>query len=352
MSKFNRGDVSEGILAAAITARFLSKTKRVTDTDVTSVIRKLARPVNMGSKGLTSTSYFTSANENPKINDEVCCVINLAENNMDALRDLKIYQQKDIREIVTASAAFANGMYVMQWADLMYTNNQKNKIEVLSEGLMDQTGTKVDLKIRIDDKPCSIGISLKYGDVKQFGQVGGSSFESMKSLFEPLGVTFSKIFENKYTEKISKKDISGSLTMAYEEAVTQMNKKQQKVLLKHLADFMKYHATLNEDDVALVQLNRSEAGVYDFGKLEQKLMGQEVELEMTEGITEKLTGYTGSNKIPKINFRVKANNEILFSIRLKLEGNRINSKGKRLPLVVRNYIEKGKATTQLLMENA
>ena len=171
------------------------------------MIRKLARPVTWGSKGLTSTSYFTSANENPKINDEVCCVINLAENNMDALRDLKIYQQKDIREIVTASAAFANGMYVMQWADLMYTNNQKNKIEVLSEGLMDQTGTKVDLKIRIDDKPCSIGISLKYGDVKQFGQVGGSSFESMKSLFEPLGVTFSKIFENKYTEKISNKDI-------------------------------------------------------------------------------------------------------------------------------------------------
>ena len=72
---------------------------------------------------------------------------------------------------------------------------------------------------------------------------------------------------------------------------------------------------------------------------------------MTEGITEKLQGFKGGNKIPKINFIIKGTKDILFTIRLKLEGNRLGSDGERRPLVVRSYIEKGKATTKLIMEN-
>ena len=40
--------------------------------------------------------------------------------------------------------------------------------------------------------------------------------------------------------------------------------------------------------------------------------------------------------------------KVLVSVRLKLEGNRIDSKGKRLALTVRSYIEKGPKTTELI----
>ena len=42
------------------------------------------------------------------------------------------------------------------------------------------------------------------------------------------------------------------------------------------------------------------------------------------------------------------NKEELLKIRCKLEGNRINSKGKRLPITIRNYVEKGSLMEHLL----
>ena len=44
MADFNKGDISEGILAAAITARFVSKTKKISFQDVIVIIKKLGKP--------------------------------------------------------------------------------------------------------------------------------------------------------------------------------------------------------------------------------------------------------------------------------------------------------------------
>ncbi len=75
-------------------------------------------------------------------------------------------------------------------------------------------------------------------------------------------------------------------------------------------------------------------------------------MELTSGMTNKLLegGYKGGSKIPKIEFTLEGTGDVLFMVRLKLEGNRVSSKGKRLPLTVRNYVEKGSATTQLIAE--
>jgi len=351
-AKFNKGDVSEGILAAAITARFLSKTKRISDSDVIKVINKLNKAPKGGSKGATSLTEFRSPNAQPKVIDIVKCKVNLAEVNMKAFLSRGIYRNKEIKEIVTAAVKFANGNSIMEWADMMYNNNQKNIIEVLSEGLLDQTGTKVDLKVHIDGIQAGVGISLKYGDVKQFGQVGGSRVESMVELFSPFGVKFNSATKNKYIKLLSQKKISPALTLAYSEAVKQISRRRQKTLIKNISNFMDYHATRGEKDVVLVQLNKGESKLYDFGVLGTKLTGHKVNVELTTGITDKLSGggYKGGSKIPKIEFTLDSTGDVLLIVRLKLEGNRVSSKGKRLPLTVRNYVEKGSATTQLIAE--
>ena len=353
MAAFNKGDVSEGILAAAITARFMSKTKIINETDVINLIKKLSKATN-GFKGMTSITSFSSPNAQKNVIDTVICKVNLAENNMNAFLDQKIYSKSDIMALVRSSVTYANSTYIEQWADLFYSNNQKNIIEVNAEGLLDQTGTKVDLKVIVDGIKCGVGVSLKAGDVKQFGQVGGSKWSSMKTLFEPLGVTFSKQAENSYIDMLAKKQLAPALTTAYTEAFKQITKKDQKFLRKSIADFMKHHATSGEENVVLVQLNQNTVKVYDFDLLKEKLSDKNIEVKLTSGNTDKLTtgGFEGTGSmskfsIPKMQFMI--DRKILFEIRLKLEGNRFSpSAGKTLPLVVRNYIEKGEMTTKLL----
>lgn len=351
MADFNKGDISEGILAVAITARFASKTKKISFSDVINIIKKLGRPNKLRNFMLIEKE-FDSPNKNPKIIDNVICKITLAEINMMALLNQKIYSLSDIKSLVNSAISYANGKNIMEWADLIYNNNQKNKIEVKSEGLLDQTGTKVDLRIVIDGKQSGVGISLKAGDVKQFGQVGGASVKSMDEFFNPLGVQFTSGHKKKFEDMISNKNVTEALCLAYKEASKQINiiiKSNPNVFKKNISEFMKFHATRNEPEVALVQLNRNEATVYNFDNIQKKLKGVELGIEYSEGSTDVVK----NKKIPilKIISPTLKKDNVLLQLRNKLEGNRINSKGEKIGLTVRNYVEKGHLTTQLLAEN-
>ena len=91
------------------------------------------------------------------------------------------------------------------------------------------------MKVHVDGKQVGVGISLKYGDVKQFGQVGGTKWESMKTLFGPLGVRFSKKLETDYIDMVSKKRLAPALTKVYTEASNQISRKlkDRKILIHH-----------------------------------------------------------------------------------------------------------------------
>lgn len=353
MAKFNKGDVSEGILAAAITARFRSKTKKIDASDVVSVIQNL-NAAKSGIKGATTITNFKSPNANKAIVDTVVCKVNLADVNMSAFLKKTTYNDKAIKSLVTAACSFANGGNINKFADQLYNNNQKNFIEVNSEGLLNQTGTKVDLKVIVDGKQIGFGISLKAEDVKQFGQVGGSKWESMENLFKPLGINFSDKTKTTYTNLLSEKKIADALTLAYGEAFKQLkslSKTNQKQLRNNIADFANFHATSGEKNVVLVQLTGGTATTYDFSILKSKLEGVQIDVEIASGKTDKLKGFAGSKNIPKINFTVpdlKGKQIPLLQLRMKLEGNRVDSKGKKLPLTVRNYIEKGLGIKKLI----
>lgn len=343
-ASFNKGDISEGILAAAIASRFISKTQMVTEASVTKFISLLKVPAGGGS----ISKEFKSENAQPKILDTVVFSVGLAPKNMVAFLASATYREAAVKEIVRASVGYANSKYVRDWADMMYNNNQKNYIEIRAEGLLDQTGTKVDLKIVIDGKQAGVGISLKSGDVKQFGQVGGSSWDSMSALWSPLNIRFSDSIKKNYIEMISTKQLAPALSMIYGEAYNQLKKKPQPQLRELLAKYMNHHATLGEDNVLLVQLNRGNFKAYNFSELNEKLKTINIDVSLGSGVTDKLKdgGFSGGNSIPKLEFL--ADEEVLVQIRVKLEGNRVNSKGKTLPLTIRNYIEKGGATTNLL----
>jgi len=333
---FNRGDVSEGLLAAAITARFINKNENITSNHVILILKQLN-----SIDGKTVDQIFKSPNENTKILDDVRCRISLANVNMMALLNSNNYQ--GLSDLIQSSVKYANGQYITKWSKMMYENNVYNFIEVISDGLFDQSGTKVDLRIKIDDQPTDVNISLKAGDVKQFGQVSGSKFENMVSLFEPLGITLSNNTNiiNKYNQFLQKKDTVGATTMVYEfvkDKLKNLSKSNKVQLINSLSKFIMFHATRFEDDVTLVQLNRSEAKIYDFNKLLDGLASVKMGVDIKYG-----TSATANAKVPTIRIfdESKVGRNDILTIRMKIDS-------RPDGFYHRNYIEKGPVLTEKL----
>lgn len=321
--KGNRGDMAEAIFAAAITARFMNKNMAIGTNHVIALIDRI------DSNQKKQKMIYDSPNKNPKIMDKVTFELGLAESNLKALTDKSI--QATVMDIVNAAIKYANSSIVTSWSKLLYENNRFNEIEVISDGVGDQKGTKVDVRVKIDGKPTNINVSLKADDVKQFGQVGGSKFEAQQRLWnELLGLDVSG-YETKYYEMIKKKNVVGAIKEVYLGASVLFNaavKTNKEALYKKLADGINYFATLREQNVTLVQLTRQEAQVYKFDNIEKLLKDVNLTAKL---ITNK--------KYPEINFEDE-DGLVLITVRVKTEN-------KPKEVYVRNYVEKGKLLSKL-----
>jgi hypothetical protein len=325
--KGNRGDMAEAIFGAAITARFLSKTAKITKDDVLKIIAKI------NATKMQQSMVFDSPNKNPKIVDKLTFRLGLALPNLIAVTDKNV--QSTLTDIVNSSVNYANSKVVMDWADLLYNNNKYNEIEVVSDGIGDQTGTKVDVRIIVDGVKTDVNVSLKADEVKQFGQVGGSTFEAQTTLWKQLlNIDVSKAEEN-YYKQVKKKNTIGALKSVYSFAADEFNKSiktNKSKTLANLSKGIKYFATLNEENVTLVQLTKNEATVYEFDNLEKLLKGYNLQANL---ITTKAT--------PEI--QIGDGDDILVTIRIKTE-NKPNG------IYVRNYVEKGKLLTKIASHTA
>jgi len=332
--KGNKGDVGEGILAAAIVARFTNKNSSVTPAMVVSVIKKLAKSPNISvSRSIKKIIKIDSPNKNPKIIDQVECTCVLAEINTAALFDKDAH--KTYAEIFKASSTYVNSGIIKSWSQLLFNNNQKNFIQVQALGTEDQAGTKVDIGVRVDGEKTDVNISLKVGDVKQFGQVGGSEFEKMVEMFGPLGINLASI-EDQYTKLLSKKKINGALHLAYSTAATQidaMNKTAplRKKFINKFGDFIRFHATRHEENVSLVQLGDRDVHVYSFGPFQEAFCSLNIQATVVD-----------SQGKPTI--RLHSDGRLMISLRARIEN-------KPKGVYVRNLVEKGPLFTELLSQH-
>lgn len=334
---FNRGDVSEGLLAAAITARFVNKNKIITKQDAINILKEL-RPQG----GTKINQTFTSENENPAVKDQVRIVISLAEINMKALLNPANYG--GLSDLINASVKYANGQYITKWSKLLYENNVRNEIDVISDGLLDQSGTKVDLRVKVDGAQTNVNVSLKAGDVKQFGQVSGSKLENMAALFNPLGLRV-ETQASKFNEFLIKKDTVGATSHIYNyvsKTLAAAATNNKNAFLKSLSAFIKFHATRDEENVTLVQLNRNEAKIYDFDNVQKMLSDVEPTVFIKNGYSD-----VAKAQVPTIVIADKSRtgkNELL-TIRMKIDT-------RPDGFYHRNYIEKGALLGDLIAEYA
>ena len=320
VAKGNRGDMAEAIFAAAITARFMTKNENVTASHIHALLDKLR------TDKMQQTHEYEGLNMNPKIIDSVTLKVGLAIPNLVALQDKTI--RASLSDVVASAIKYANATSIVKWAKMLYENNQKNAIEIIADGIGDQTGTKVDVRLRVDNIVTDINVSLKAGDVKQFGQVGGSGFDKQEYLWKTLaGLNISAI-EDKYIKFLSQKKALKSIETSYGEAADKFNvevKISEKTAYKKLASGINFFATLYEENVTLVQLNKEEAKIYKFDTLFNALQANKTKL------TAKLNT---SKSYPEVNFE-NDTGEILLTVRAKTE-NKANGEQ-----YIRNYVEKG-----------
>lgn len=335
----NKGEIVEGIYGAATMARLINRPNAdITAQDVYKVIAGLPNVPQGG-------SYSVNAKEtNNDISDNFELIVKL---KAQPYADLKNTKKIDamMGNIVRSVIAFVNNETIPRYAKLFSENGRPDSVDIISDGISDETGTKTDVKLIYKDENgqpirelLKYGQSVKVGAVKQFGQVGGGAtrdtlekrFEKLEFMWEKFGVDVSPLkttfsTANRIEDAYEAAYDSAAKTLADKLAVA--NDEQEKLFLKKFINGIKYFATLNDDDVNLIQFDEKGYFVLDFKRLDKLLdMGMDLGVSVQKGTAKS----DSTIKLPKITIKDNKTGTPFMSIRMYR-----TSSG-----YIRNYIEK------------
>lgn len=357
-AKYNLGNVAEGVLAFAIAARFLNKNKRITKDD----IKKVSDIIKPTRSGTSSGKIIKSPNApHPKmrepIMDDLKVVVNLTAANMDMLFSNDPDELAVLESIMPACVRYANSQEINTAALMMYRNGKKDYIDVIADGIGDETGTKVDVNVIINNarsipmvgrvagtKLALTQVSLKK-DVDQFAQVGGWTMEKMDNFWGKVlndtpsaNSTIQTIYSSVTDKKGTTAEIAAeAMRQVYGWANQQLQRKfNDKMWLEKFVDVLDNFATYKEENVALVEIKGDTFHRYDFKRLKVALVGTDdipANLKLSSQYVE------GSSGLPTV--RIIGTNENdnkkyeLVQFRFKMEKGTGGN-----PKAIRNYVEK------------
>jgi len=356
---FNKGDIAEGILGAALVAKFIKEENNITANDVWDVIQSLDTQANQSLKPKIIKKNVTF--ELPSFfggkKNTITLTIGLSKNNFEGFVDQEIFDS--IGGIVTAAIKFASSSAIKNIIRQIEEDKRSNHVEVSAVGLEDQKGTKADLKITVDGKPVPYGtLSLKAGSTKQLGQIGKGwegdptakkYSRGIVDLFKALfGITIDSELRSEYIEAIQNggyDDVVSAIKSVYEDAFNKISarfeggKKELQDFLITLANGIKYEATLNEEGVILLNLGNKDFKALNFDKLFDLFQDENKELDIE-------VSYSFEERLPKISISVSVDRESygpIISIRPKIRKSSTGGIGE-----FRHYVEKEAGLTKLI----
>ena len=331
----NRGEIAEGILGAAMFAKF---TKRAPQEEIAQVtvqdIERVLNSLKQVSANEITTKYQVQVDDaDNRHADTVIFDLELKTAPKQALFDLD--KRGALKDEFSSAAAYVNTPNAERYSRYFYVNGKTDKIEVIASGATEETKSKVDVFVQVNGKKLRLNTSLKVGGVKQFGQVGGSEIESMTKLWRYFGVDIAP-YISKY-EKLRSKDQFAALEFMYRGISAQLSKElagdndtEEAKFVTKMANAVTYFATLGEKNVELVDFSKGGFKILRFNDLVQKLRG--VNLTAT---------YKEHKGRPEIGIHDIANpKRELVSVRVKIEN-------KKTGPYVRNLIEKGPLLEEL-----
>ena len=327
----NRGEIAEGILGAAMFAKFTKRAPREEIAQVTvQDIERILAQLNPKEKDVYSVTVNDADNRHA---DTITFDLFLKTKPYQDLMDLK--KREALKQEFASAAAYVNTPNAERYSRYFYINGKTDSIEIIANGALAEKSSKVDVFVQVNGRRLRLNTSLKVGGVKQFGQVGGSEMASMIKLWRYFGVDVAPMA--KKFEKMRDQDQFQALEYMYRNIADQLsrelrgnNDKTEASFVVKVADAVSYFATLGEKNVELVDFSKGGFKILRFNDLVQKL--RSVNLTAT---------YKEDKGRPEIGIHDVSNpKRELVSVRVKIEN-------KKDGPYVRNIIEKGPLLEEL-----
>lgn len=364
--KYNRGDVAEGILGATLAAKFINRPKTLKDPNVTVTKAMVNSVLDDFFKKARLISYEVkdlAAKKGSTVLDTVNFSINLpaAATQFLANRD----GRSEVDDLYDSAI-----MYVEKtWKDDVLEfamNSQMDEINIISDGVGGQKGTKADIKVTINGKPYKRQISLKVAGGEQFAQVSGDDFSKQQSLWEDILDLDIKKLEKKYNEALEEYDkkklfssrddvklkafkdmIKDAAGFVYEEAASQIQKKISAKDANFFTNFSKLvfeGATRGDNSIELVKLEGRAFKQLQFNKDFIKKYSEQLKKSNLKAVFSS----TG-DPIVRIYAETATKDNLILQIRTKVEAASKTSKaGKFYSPYMRNYVEAGPLMFKLI----
>ena len=334
----NRGNVMEGVLGAATTARLMKRPRQdISVADIIDVIKKM--PPTSGKV------TFPASSEN-NITDKFELTVMLDAAHYEDFIDTDLLQtDKKMSKYLVQVANYCNqAATVDRYANFFENNSRPDSVAIVADGISDNKGQKTDIIMQYDDNKgqrqlVHFDISLKAGTTPQFGQAGGGSgiappsdenFTKLNTMFDAFGVDIADVRE-KYLEQTT---FNEAYVVGYNRAAEIINDflsgadedKETKFMQKFI-NGIKYHGTRNVDSVKLLQFEENKFYLLDFKKLEKLYDKNNIDLAAKADMQ--------GNGLPVLAIYNKSlsKQNVFISIRPKPDNNKTKT--------IRNLIQKG-----------
>jgi len=316
--KFNKGDIAEGVLGAAITAKLIKRgQEKIGDITADDVKNVLSSAVSKSNDTLT----YEVNDKNSEIADKIVFSIKLTGPSLQIINDTE--QWPKFESLFGSSAHYANSTDAERYSDYFYKNGKADEVYITSDGLSGQKSRKTDVSVIVKDPATgrtrnlkNVDISLK-ADSKQFGQIGTGGLSggydkwmaSARKLFEPFGIEMTDI-----TARGAKQDIVTFFKAAYIQAGEKLNQelaganiRKETSFVEKIADVIFYQATLKVPNVRIVNLEKGESSIHSFASLKQKMINNKIDLSANTSI--------GRSGYPTITISDQNTGKVLVKIR-------------------------------------
>ena len=328
----NRGETSEGILGAAMFAKF---TKRESGEDIGTVTAEDIGGVLDSLKKTGQDQYEVEVDDYDNQHaDRVTFVLRLKSGPYQDLMDPA--KRTLLADEYASAAAYVNSSDAERYSRYFYINGRADQIVIMADGVTGEKTQKTDVWVYVTDedgnpRKLRLNTSLKVGGVKQFGQVGGDSEQTQQTLWNYFGVDVGPALDE-FKKNIRGGNAKAALSSVYQYAAQQINSelknadaKTKAKMIDGIAQGITHFATLGDPRVELVDFSKGGFKILRFNNLVEKLKGLDLAATYVDTLAQ-----------PQVDIHERGNpKNKLLQIRMKIE-NKPNG-----GVYTRNYIEKG-----------
>ena len=289
--RYNRGDIAEALLGAAVTAKLIRRGGDRIGTITTDDIKKVLRSAIKDSDNQIS---LTVTDKSSEIADKIVYTLKLPSGSMYMIQNVDNWEL--FTDLFDSAVHYANSRDCERYSNYFYINGKKDEVRIVSDGVSDQKGRKTDVQAVVTTTDPKTGkvrarnlknvdISLK-ADSATYGQIGAGGlthdeeawFFAAKSTFESFGIILHKP-EGKHEDiKSFWGKIYDQVAQKLTKALSQASVNKETTFIEKIADAINKQGSLGNQFLKLVNFEKGKSSIHSFSHIKRKLIDQNIDL--------------------------------------------------------------------------